>query len=51
MEQRPARAALMNPIEHQTMEMNVRVGRAAVALDQGDGAGVGLVAFQPRSLD
>ena len=37
-------------IEHQTMRMEVQVGRRAQALDQGERTAVGLAAFESRLL-
>ena len=51
MEYRDALAAAIDPIEHQTMQMDVGIGRRAEALDEGDRAGVSLAAFQSRLLD
>jgi hypothetical protein len=41
LEARSALGASMDPIEHQTMQMDVRVGGRAKGLDEGDSAGVG----------
>lgn len=38
---------LIDAIEHQTMEVNIEIGRGAKALDEGHGAGLGLLACQP----
>lgn len=51
MEYRHARAAAIDPIEHQAMQMDVEIGPRAKALDERDCTGVSLGALQSRLLD
>ena len=41
----------IDAIEHQTMEVNIQIGRGAKALDEGHRAGVGLGADQSGVFD
>ena len=47
---RAFRADVIDPVEHQTMQVNVQVGRRAKALNEGDGAGGRFAAFDARLL-
>jgi len=51
MEHRRARAAAIHPIEHQTVQMDVEIGRRAEALDERDCTAVSLGAWQSRLFD
>ena len=42
---------MLDLIEHQRMQVNVRIGRRHKALDEGDGAGGGIAAFDTRLPD
>ena len=42
-EHRPFCGDLANPIKHQRVQMRIEIGRTAKALDQGDGAGGGVL--------
>ena len=48
---RTLRAGVIDPIEHQTTQVNVQIGGGAKALDEGDGAGGGFAAFDARLPD
>jgi hypothetical protein len=48
---RTFRAGVIDPIEHQAVQVNVKVGRRAEALDEGDGAGGGFAAFEASLPD
>ena len=41
----------IDPIEHQTMQMDVQIGGGAKTLDEGDRAGVGCTASQSRLFE
>ena len=51
LEDRFALSASINPVEHQTMQMDVQVGGRAKSLDEGDRAGVGCGAFHACLLE
>lgn len=44
-------AGVIDPIEHQAVQVNVQVGGGAKALDEGDGAGGGCATFDAHLLD
>jgi hypothetical protein len=43
-------AGAIDAIEHQVMQVYVQIGGGAKALDEGGGAGVGCITFQPRLI-
>ena len=51
MDDRLALAAAIHPIEHQTVQMDVEIGRGAEALDERDRTGVSVVAFESQLFD
>ena len=50
-EHRPFCGDLANPIKHQRVQMRIEIGRTAKALDQGDGAGGGVLPLNARLFD
>ena len=51
MEQRRTRAAAIDSIEHQTVQMDVEIGRRTEALDERDRTAMSLAAFESRLFD
>ena len=51
MEDGDAVGEAIDPIKHEAMQMNIEIGGGAKALDEGDGAGLGLVPCQTGVFD
>ena len=51
MEYRQALGGAVDPIEHETMQMDVEIGGRAEALNEGDRAALGFGALEPRLFD
>jgi len=51
MEHRRLAGGVIDAIEHEAVKMNIEIGGGAEALDEGDGTGLRLCAFQTGLFD